>query len=77
MSTSQLKEKLISTIREMDNEQLLKEIGRLLQLETKAKYLLSDKQVQIVREAQEQIKRGKYLTEEEADKEIDEWLNEK
>ncbi|MDZ4844792.1 MAG: hypothetical protein SH857_04495 [Chitinophagales bacterium] len=77
MSTIELKEKLISTIREMDNEQLLKEIGRLLQLETKGKYLLSDKQVQIVQEAQEQIKRGDYLTEKEADKEIDEWLNEK
>lgn len=77
MSTSTLKEKLISRIREMDNEELLKEIDRLLQFETKAKYLLSDGQVQIVQEAEEQIKKGKYLTEKEADKEVDEWLNEK
>ncbi len=77
MSTAQLKEKLISKIRDMDNEQLLREIGRLLQLDTKAKYLFSDKQVQIVKEAEEQVKRGKYLTEEEAEKDIDEWLNEK
>jgi len=77
MSTTDLKEKLISRIREMDNEELLKEIGRLLHFETKAKYMLNDDQLQIVQEAQAQIKRGEYLSDEEADKEVDEWLNEK
>lgn len=75
MATS-LKEKIINQIREMDNEELLKEIGRLLQLEGKAKYILNDDQLSIVQEAQQQIKGGQYLTDEEADKEIDEWLNE-
>lgn len=45
-------------------------------MEEKAKYFLSEEQVRIVKEAQEQILNGEFLTEEEADKEIDQWLNE-
>jgi predicted transcriptional regulator len=37
-------------------------------------YPLTDKQLAAIEEAVEQIKAGKFLTDEEARKEIDEWL---
>ncbi len=36
---------------------------------------LSPEQQQIIEEAQEEYRQGKYLSAEQADKEIDEWLN--
>ncbi len=38
-------------------------------------YELNESQLNAVNEAREQLKTGKYLTSEKADKEIDEWLN--
>lgn len=39
-------------------------------------YHLSDEQLKAVEEAQEQYRRGEYVTNEELEKEIEEWLNE-
>ncbi|MEP6700727.1 MAG: hypothetical protein ABJA85_05405 [Bacteroidota bacterium] len=38
-------------------------------------YQLNDEQISRVNEAEQQIKDGKYLTNKEADKDTDEWLN--
>jgi len=38
-------------------------------------YKLNEQQTQAIREAREQIKNGQFMSTEEADKEIDEWLN--
>ena len=37
-------------------------------------YQLNDKQLVIVNQASEQIRNGQFLTEEQANKEIDEWF---
>ncbi|HSZ85441.1 MAG TPA: hypothetical protein VK787_05385 [Puia sp.] len=77
MSTSELKERLIEKIQKTDNENLLEEACRLLDLETAEieKYEFSDEEKSQVNESRLQIKQGKFLTNDEANKETDEWLN--
>ena len=77
MSTAELKKRLIDRIQKTDNENLLEEAFRLLQLECDDMevYELSNGQKNAVDEARQQIKRGQFLTDHEANQEIDEWLN--
>ncbi len=76
MSSAELKKRLIDKIQKTDNENLLEEAFRLLQLESEdiEIYKLSDEQKSAVNEVREQIKRGEFLTDDEANKDIDEWL---
>jgi ABC-type lipoprotein export system ATPase subunit len=78
MSTIDLKERLIEKIQEIDNDDILAEAYRLLGLEFEGEepFKLSLDQKNAVAEARAQIKTGAYLTDQEADKEIDEWLKE-
>lgn len=76
MSTAELKEKLIDTIRKTEDAGLLEEMAHLLELhEQDTVYQLNDEQISRVNEAEQQIKDGKHLTNEEADKDTAEWLN--
>jgi len=77
MSTIELRKKLIDKIQKTDNEPLLEEAYRLLALETEGLdvYKLNEEQKNSVAEAREQIKRGQFLTNDQANNEIDEWLS--
>ncbi|WP_026632399.1 hypothetical protein [Dyadobacter alkalitolerans] len=77
MSTIDLKERLIGKIQEIENNDVLAEAYRLLglELEIDEPYKLSKQQKNAVAEARQQIKSGAFLTNEEADNDIDEWLN--
>jgi len=77
MSTIELRARIIDKIQKTDNEKLLGEAYRLLQLEMEdlEPYKINDEQLAIVSEAREQIKSGKFLTDEESNSEIDEWLS--
>lgn len=77
MSTIELKKRLIDKIQKTENEGLLEEAYRLLELETSdiEIYKLSDNQKLIVEESRQQIKNGQFLADEQANNEIDEWLN--
>lgn len=77
MSTVELRKKLIDKIEKTENKNILQELYRLLELETEdiEVYKLSDEQNSVVNEAREEIKHGNSLTNDQADKEIDEWLN--
>jgi hypothetical protein len=77
MSTVELRKRLIDKIQKIDDENLLEEAYRLLEGETEdiEIYKLSDEQRNVVNEARQQIKNGKFLTDDQANKEIDEWLN--
>ncbi|HEY5750876.1 MAG TPA: hypothetical protein VIU12_32660 [Chryseolinea sp.] len=76
MSTTELKKQLVDKIQKTDNENLLEEAYRLLELETQdiEVYKLTDDQRKAIDEARQQIKKGEFLTDEQANKEIDEWL---
>ena len=77
MSTLELRKRLIDKIQKTDNEILLEEAYRLLELETENidVYKLTDDQRKAVNEGKQQIKDGKFLTDEQANKEIDGWLS--
>lgn len=76
MSTLDLRERLIGKIQQIENSDILAEAYRLLglELEVDEPYKLSQEQKNAVKEAREQIKNGVFLTDTEADNDIDEWL---
>jgi predicted transcriptional regulator len=77
MSTVELIKRLIEKIQKTQDDRILEEAFRLLELETTEDieiYKLNDDQKKAISEARQQIKNGQFLTEEQANKEIDEWL---
>ena len=77
MSTIELRRRLIDKIQKTENEDLLAEAYRLLELETEdiEMYKLNDNQRKAISEARQQINSGQFLTDEQSNKEIDEWLS--
>ncbi len=77
MSTIELRRRLIDKIQKTENEDLLAEAYRLLELETEdiEIYKLNDEQRKAITEARQQIDNGQFLTDDQSNKEIDEWLN--
>ncbi len=77
MSTIELRRRLIDKIQKTDNEGLLAEVYRLLELETEdiEIYKLNNDQRKAISEARQQIKSGQFLTDEQSNKEIDKWLS--
>ena len=77
MSTIELRKLLIEKIQLTDDDKLLEEASRLLEVEIEESdvYILNDKQKEAIEEGRKQIVKGEYLTDEESNKEIDEWLS--
>jgi hypothetical protein len=78
MTVKDLKQKLIHRIGLSENRELLEEMYRLIANEESngSLYELSEEQIGAVEEAQLQYREGKFLTSNQADKEVDEWLEE-
>ena len=76
MSTSELKERLIDKIQRSENQVLLEEAFRLLELESDDSdiYKLSAEKEQSIKEGREQIQNGQFCTDDQANKDIDERL---
>ena len=77
MSTIELKNKLIAVIESTENKNLLEELYQFLLLDksTVSPYKLSSEQEKTISIAREQIKNNDYLSNNDANNEIDEWLN--
>ena len=76
MQEENLKDKLINKLKEIDDPAILEEVSNLFELhEPETVYQTNDQQKKAVEEATEQIKNGQTLTDEQANKDIDEWLN--
>ena len=76
MPDKNLKEKLINKIRETDDPSILEEVSNLFELqEPGTVYQVSDKQKNVIEEAKQQVKNKETLTDNDANKDIDEWLN--
>jgi hypothetical protein len=77
MSTTELRRRLIDKIQKTENADLLAEAYRLLELETEdiEIYKLNDDQRKAITEARHQINNGQFLTDDQSNKEIDEWLS--
>jgi predicted transcriptional regulator len=77
MSTIELRKLLIEKIQLTNDDKLLEEASRLLDvdIEDSDVYILNDQQKEAIAEGRQQIINGDYLTDEESNKEIDEWLS--
>ena len=78
MSTIELRKLLIEKIQLTEDDKLLEEAYRLLEVdieETADVYVLNDQQKEAIDQARKQIKEGQFLTDEESNRQIDEWLN--
>jgi len=77
MSTAELQNQVIKKIESVKNDRLLKEVLNFIDIELDEETIitLSTAQKYAIDEARQQINDGKYSTNEEFDKEIDEWLN--
>ena len=78
MRTAEIKKKLIDKINLSDNKNLLEDFYNFLTLENEIQdtYKLDGEQKSAIQEARNQIKNGDYLTNEEANHEIDKWIDE-
>lgn len=78
MSTIELKEKLINKIKHTDDKNILSEVNRLLGIETDGEsddvFVFNEAEKIKIEEARLQIKNGDFLTHDEANREMEEWL---
>jgi hypothetical protein len=77
MKTIEIKKKLINEINLSKNKDLLEELYRFLNLENEIEetYKLNTEQKSAIAEARQQIDHGNFLSNEQANQEIEEWLN--
>lgn len=78
MHSSELKSILIDKINKIDDNHLLVEATRLINIELpieEEQFVFSDMQKAKIKNALNQIDKGEYLTAEEANNVIDHWLN--
>ena len=76
MPEESLKDKLINKLKEINDPAILEEVSNLFELqEPETVYHTTDQQKKAIEEAKEQIKNRQTLTDEQASKDIDEWLN--
>lgn len=75
MDNHTLKQKLIQRINSIESNKLLNEIYKLLETTNEESfYELSESQIAIISDAQQEYKTNEILSQEEAEKEIEKWL---
>jgi uncharacterized membrane protein len=76
MTTIELKKKLIKQINNIEDELFLLEMSRLIDFENEESevYCFTEEESRAIEEAREQYAKGEFLSNEEANKEVDEWL---
>lgn len=76
MSTIELKKQLFEKIQNTTNKNLLEEACQLFDIESieAEVYLINEAQNRAISEAEDQIKSGKFLTNEKANSQIEKWL---
>ncbi len=76
MPATDIKEKLINKIKETNDLLLLEEVSTLFELqEPESIYEVNDMQKKKIEEAREQIKNKQTLSDEQVNKDTDEWLS--
>lgn len=78
MTTIEIKRKLIRRINKINDDLLLQEMSHLIDfsMDESDVYQFTEEENRAVEEAQEGYAKGNFLTEEEANKEVDKWLEE-
>lgn len=76
MTTIALKKYLVSKINLLDDDSVLDKIKKLVDKNEKV-YVLSDYQLEKLKIAEQQLLDGDYIDQDEMDKRVEAWLNEK
>jgi len=77
MTQAQLKNKIISKINSIEDEDILNTVYEIIDNATNEKiYHLSPEQINVINEAREEYKRGEYSSNEDVNDEIEKWLEE-
>ena len=76
MSSQEMKNKLIDKIQLTDDDNILEEVYRILDVSTQEvdRIILSDDQKAQINKGMLDIEEGRFLTNDEANREIEEWL---
>lgn len=76
MSTQELQEKLIVKIKNTKQDYILEEVSRLLEFEENSGHIynLNAEQQQLIDKSLKEIESGEYFTDEDVQKETEEWL---
>lgn len=76
MSSAEIKKQLIEKIQSTEDENLLEEVYRILEMNTQDfdKIMLSDFQKSKIEAGLKDMESGNYISHEEANREIEEWL---
>ncbi|MEO6719923.1 MAG: hypothetical protein ABIN67_06130 [Ferruginibacter sp.] len=76
MSSKEMKKQLIDKIQSTNDDKILEEVYRILEVSTQEvdMIMLSDDQKAQIDKGISDIEEGRYLTNEEANREIEEWL---
>ncbi len=76
MSTIEIKKNIVDKLESVQDVILLDEIYRILTIDLNMdnKYVFSEQQLSVLNERDVAIDKGHYFTDEEADKDLEEWL---
>lgn len=78
MKTAELKNILIQRIAGINDKSFLSAINTIVEAKSESTiYKITPAQRQSIKEGREQIARGEFFTDEEVEKEMNKWLNEK
>lgn len=76
MTVATLQKRVKENISLINDKSVLETINRIIDENSKV-YILSDEQVNLVKEAQEEFKNGDYLNQEDVDKQVEQWAKRK
>lgn len=75
MGTIELKKNIISKITETEDLNLLEDVVKVLGMQTESQvFKLNEKQKAAIEAGRQDIKNGKFLTNKEVEKDLDQWL---
>lgn len=75
MSTIELKKNIISKITETEDLNLLEDVLKVLGMQTESQvFILNEEQRVAIEAGRADIRNGKFLTNEDVEKDLDEWL---
>ena len=76
MTVATLQKRVKENISLINDKSVLETINRIID-ENSQVYILSDEQVNLVKEAQEEFKNGDFLNQEDMDKQVEQWAKRK
>lgn len=76
MTVAALQKRVLKNITSVEDKAVLEKINQLIDQTSKV-YILSDYQLEILKEADEDLKNGNFITQEEMDIKVEEWKKRK